>query len=601
MKHKYVILFLFSLLVFNVFGQIHPKCSIDVINIPAKFNFNFMDTPDSCRIDYLDKSGSLPAFNMFEYFRNSKVKSVSYKFNKVAGSDLSYANTVLSKNCKFLCYYNYYKDVIKNIGWSEALKLVEIQVVDLSNSSVVFNDRGGFRCHAFPYESSILFYDTNNLLHVIKQYDVVGDVVDFLTAAVLKFNKEKKHKNESYFGYGPDFLHMGNFHKQKYYDLKPESAYGEETKDKITRVNLIGDLVFINILKEHHDFHSDCYVYNIKTGLEFSSRGIILGVNENGWMAVLKKSDGGIIVNGNYVFYDEIQLYKNNGNGYKLTYLIMLDSELTSGNQNNYNIVFSNDMNYVLYCRENTIDLYKMPIEPIRNPFYQGYSTYLSTLEWAGSINDNSGVNIAGDLLSSKFSKDSKYFYVSFLSRNEKVVNIYKFPCDSLINLYFDKQLTNEKEKWLKKTEFEKTTEYESRISAENIQKYTIKATWDINEQIINKISGSLSNDILKCWDKSFYSIEYIADSEQYRIFSKVLGSGFKIKVPSTEAIEFHEAYSNNKLLFQNPHYTLTENSTFRVDYVEIIDLNNNKLYCSGDKYTMIDNSTEFGPVIKQE
>lgn len=110
---------------------------------------------------------------------------------------------------------------------------------------------------------------------------------------------------------------------------------------------------------------------------------------------------------------------------------------------------------------------------------------------------------------------------------------------------------------WVQKDQFEKTEDFEKRVSKERIAQQQVIFT----QLVINNIADSMIN-----WKEC--TMDYDPDHETYKIKGKNLNP-FLLKVPSgEEAISFKEGV--NDLIFMSPKFTLSGNETFVLLEVEI-------------------------------
>jgi len=136
-------------------------------------------------------------------------------------------------------------------------------------------------------------------------------------------------------------------------------------------------------------------------------------------------------------------------------------------------------------------------------------------------------VNFSDGLAAVK--QNGKYGYIKLLT----------FP--TFIKRYVEKEITE----WQKKGEFEKTIDYQNRVTEatrnQMIQKYTDEAVNVYRKQFIARLNwNNLKLD------------KYDADNETYLIQSEQLGN-FALPVPVSDAIQFKQNWG--KMKFENPDF----------------------------------------------
>jgi len=133
---------------------------------------------------------------------------------------------------------------------------------------------------------------------------------------------------------------------------------------------------------------------------------------------------------------------------------------------------------------------------------------------------------------------------------------------------------------WQEKGKFEKTADYELRVTAE-----TRKLEIDRQTQIVINKMGSDRIDYKSATNA------YDSDNEAYKIMFPNLEPIF-LKVPIAEAENFDKNFKN--LTYSNPNFTLSKDDQFVLLHLDIINPGNGKKYQYDSQNAVAFNSTEL-------
>lgn len=134
---------------------------------------------------------------------------------------------------------------------------------------------------------------------------------------------------------------------------------------------------------------------------------------------------------------------------------------------------------------------------------------------------------------------------------------------------------------WLKKGKFEKTSDYEARISdvelrqkeAQRLQQIAIKSL--VGQKLSQNPNGDFKIDIQKT--------EYDADNEVFRLSLRQL-EPILLKVPISEAKAFDLAATNQQIYFRNCDFGLSPNGNMALQKAELLLSAQQKAYLYEDK-----------------
>jgi len=124
--------------------------------------------------------------------------------------------------------------------------------------------------------------------------------------------------------------------------------------------------------------------------------------------------------------------------------------------------------------------------------------------------------------------------------------SIDKVPVTAFVKDYTDRNL----ELWLVKGEFEKTIDYNNRLSEESVNQKIIELTQEAENAYLAEYSKTIN------WS-DFKLSQYDADNEKYNISSPKYGS-FTIHVPISEAPSLKQNW--DKVFFSDSRFTVSNN-----------------------------------------